>query len=91
MTFDPRTRRKGNAAIATGLIVFTSGVYYYAVTQGTRKLENDLMNAIEKRRNEQVELEERKKKSRTSWLSRKRSGDDGDRGSSAKRWFQFWR
>ena len=99
MTFDPRTRRTGNVAIASSLLCFSGFVYYYAVTQGRKKLDLDVLEAVERRKKE-LEINEKKKKTKRSlWRGRDTSDDDdaggggsgdssGD-GGGKSRW--FWR
>ena len=96
MTFDPRTRRTGNVAIASSLLCFSGFVYYYAVTQGRKKLDLDVLEAVERRKKE-LEINEKKKKTKRRNLWRGRdtsdagggSGDSSGDGGGKSRW--FWR
>jgi len=96
MTFDPRTRRTGNVAIASSLLCFSGFVYYYAVTQGRKKLDLDVLEAVERRQKE-LEINEKKKtKRRNLWRGRDTSDAGGSGGGSVSgdgggksRW--FWR
>jgi uncharacterized membrane protein YgcG len=96
MTFDPRTRRTGNVAIASSLLCFSGFVYYYAVTQGRKKLDLDVLEAVERRQKE-LEINEKKKKTKRRNLWRGRdtsdagggSGDSSGDGGGKSRW--FWR
>ena len=82
MTFDPRTRRTGNVAIASSLLCFSGFVYYYAVTQGRKKLDLDVLEAVERRKKEKESMHEKKKKTkRNLWRGRDtgiRDDDDDD-------------
>ena len=98
MTFDPRTRRTGNVAIASSLLCFSGFVYYYAVTQGRKKLDLDVLEAVERRQKELLEINEKKKKTkrRNLWRGRDTSDAGGSGGGSVSgdgggksRW--FWR
>ena len=94
MTFDPRTRRTGNVAIASSLLCFSGFVYYYAVTQGRKKLDLDVLEAVERRQKE-LEINEKKKKTKRRNLWRGRdtsdagggSGDSSGDGGGKSRWF----
>ena len=77
MTFDASTRRTGNVLIASSLLCFSGGVYYYAVTQGRKKLDKDVHEAIAKRRRllEEQEGERREMKKKKRWFWRSSSSE----------------
>jgi hypothetical protein len=103
MTFDPRTRRTGNVAIASSLLCFSGFVYHYAVTRGRKRLDLDVLEAVERRKKELETMNEKKKtKRRNLWRGRDTSirDDDDDAGGGSgggvsgddgrkSRW--FWR
>jgi len=104
MTFDPRSRRTGNVAIASSLLCFSGFVYHYAVTRGRKRLDLDVLEAVERRKKELETMNEKKKtKRRNLWRRGFRdttSEDDGAGGGSGgggsgdddggkSRW--FWR